>query len=221
MLCSRFLRPPADERHGRFYDATERVFDAHARGSTSAASRWVLRHRPATMVVSLADPRRDRLPLRARPEGLHSRTRTRRDLRRHRGGAGRRRSRRWCSYQQAVADDRPPGPERRRAVLDASSASNAGTGSDGEPGPHLHPPEAALASAPRIGEVIAGAARRSSPRVPGISVFMQKLPTIRIGGQLTKSQYQFTLQSPNTEELYRAAPDARGAAARSCPSCRT
>src|SRR5205823_8558741 len=29
---------------------------------------------------------------------------------------------------------------------------------------------------------------------------------IRIGGQLTKSQYQFTLQSPDTQELYHYAP---------------
>jgi HAE1 family hydrophobic/amphiphilic exporter-1 len=35
--------------------------------------------------------------------------------------------------------------------------------------------------------------------------FLQELPTIRIGGQLTKSLYQFTLQSPDTDELYRAA----------------
>ncbi|MBI5185006.1 MAG: efflux RND transporter permease subunit [Nitrospinae bacterium] len=41
--------------------------------------------------------------------------------------------------------------------------------------------------------------------VPGIQMFMQNLPAIRIGGQLTKSQYQFTMQSPDTEELYRAA----------------
>ena len=42
--------------------------------------------------------------------------------------------------------------------------------------------------------------------VPGIRAFMQNLPPIRIGGQLTKSQYQFTLQSPDTGELYRMAP---------------
>jgi HAE1 family hydrophobic/amphiphilic exporter-1 len=36
--------------------------------------------------------------------------------------------------------------------------------------------------------------------------FMQNLPPIRIGGQLTKSLYQFTLQSPDTGELYRSAP---------------
>ena len=39
--------------------------------------------------------------------------------------------------------------------------------------------------------------------VPGIQVFMQNPPPIRIGGQFTKSLYQFTLQSPDTRELYR------------------
>ncbi len=43
-------------------------------------------------------------------------------------------------------------------------------------------------------------------KVPGIQVFMQNLPPIRIGGQLTKSQYQFALQSPDTDELYANAP---------------
>lgn len=41
--------------------------------------------------------------------------------------------------------------------------------------------------------------------VPGIKVFMQNPPPIRIGGRLTKSQYQYTLQGTNTEELYLAA----------------
>jgi HAE1 family hydrophobic/amphiphilic exporter-1 len=42
--------------------------------------------------------------------------------------------------------------------------------------------------------------------VPGIRVFMQNFPPIRVGGVLTKSQYQFTLQAPDTDELYRYAP---------------
>jgi HAE1 family hydrophobic/amphiphilic exporter-1 len=48
--------------------------------------------------------------------------------------------------------------------------------------------------------------RAKVAQVPGINAFPQVLPTIRIGGQLTKSQYQFTLQSPDTRELYTAAP---------------
>jgi HAE1 family hydrophobic/amphiphilic exporter-1 len=42
--------------------------------------------------------------------------------------------------------------------------------------------------------------------VPGIQAFLQNPPPIRIGGQLTKGQYQFTLQSPDTKELYENAP---------------
>ena len=42
--------------------------------------------------------------------------------------------------------------------------------------------------------------------VPGIRAFLQNPPAIPIGGMMTKSQYQFTLQSPNTKELYKYAP---------------
>ncbi|MBN3991005.1 MAG: efflux RND transporter permease subunit [Nostoc sp. NMS2] len=42
--------------------------------------------------------------------------------------------------------------------------------------------------------------------VPGIKVFLQNPPAINVGGQQTKAQYQFTLQSPNIQELYQYAP---------------
>jgi HAE1 family hydrophobic/amphiphilic exporter-1 len=42
--------------------------------------------------------------------------------------------------------------------------------------------------------------------VPGMRVFLQNPPPIRIGGSLTKSQYQFTLQGADTKELYKSAP---------------
>ncbi|MEH2189413.1 MAG: efflux RND transporter permease subunit [Nostoc sp.] len=42
--------------------------------------------------------------------------------------------------------------------------------------------------------------------VPGIKVFLQNPPAINVGGQQTKAQYQFTLQTPNIEELYQYAP---------------
>ncbi|MGZ4818011.1 MAG: efflux RND transporter permease subunit, partial [Terriglobales bacterium] len=43
-------------------------------------------------------------------------------------------------------------------------------------------------------------------KIPGIQSFLQNPPLIRIGGQLTKSQYAYTLQSPDTKDLYEAAP---------------
>ena len=54
-------------------------------------------------------------------------------------------------------------------------------------------------------------------QVPGIRAFLQNPPPIRIGGQLTKSQYQYTLQGSDTDALYAAA---RAAAGRRCASCR-
>ncbi|MGE5819095.1 MAG: efflux RND transporter permease subunit, partial [Deltaproteobacteria bacterium] len=42
-------------------------------------------------------------------------------------------------------------------------------------------------------------------RVPGIRVSLQNPPIIRVGGRLTRSLYQFTLQSPDAQELYRSA----------------
>ena len=42
--------------------------------------------------------------------------------------------------------------------------------------------------------------------IPGLRVYVQNIPPIRIGGKVTKSEYQYTLQDADTEELYRWAP---------------
>jgi HAE1 family hydrophobic/amphiphilic exporter-1 len=52
MLCSRFLRPPSEERHGRLYAASERFFDALLR-LYERSLQSVLHHRAATMLVSI------------------------------------------------------------------------------------------------------------------------------------------------------------------------
>lgn len=41
--------------------------------------------------------------------------------------------------------------------------------------------------------------------IPGIKVSLQNPPPIRIGGQLTSAQYQYTLQSTDVDELYKWA----------------
>ncbi|MGC1890049.1 MAG: efflux RND transporter permease subunit [Stellaceae bacterium] len=42
--------------------------------------------------------------------------------------------------------------------------------------------------------------------VPGIQIFLQPLQTIRIGGRLTKTEYQYTLQDIDLDELQQWAP---------------
>ncbi len=47
-------------------------------------------------------------------------------------------------------------------------------------------------------------------KITGIRTFLQVPPPIRLGGTLTKSQYQYTLQDSDTGELYRYAPMLEG-----------
>ncbi len=47
--------------------------------------------------------------------------------------------------------------------------------------------------------------------MPGIRVYLTNPPAIRIGGFQSRSQYQYTLQDPDTDELYRVAPQFEAA----------
>jgi HAE1 family hydrophobic/amphiphilic exporter-1 len=44
-------------------------------------------------------------------------------------------------------------------------------------------------------------------KIVGIRTFLKNVPSIQIGGVSSKSQYQFTLQGQDTEELYRSAAE--------------
>jgi len=52
---------------------------------------------------------------------------------------------------------------------------------------------------------IAQSLRPKVAQVPGIQMFIQNMPAVRIGGRVSKSLYQYTLQNPDTEALYRHA----------------
>jgi HAE1 family hydrophobic/amphiphilic exporter-1 len=54
--------------------------------------------------------------------------------------------------------------------------------------------------------VVIARLRRSAGQVTGMRVFFQSIQNINIGGRLSKSEYQYTLQSSDTEALYDLAP---------------
>src|SRR5207244_10026437 len=41
--------------------------------------------------------------------------------------------------------------------------------------------------------------------VPGMRIYLQNPPLVQVGGQVTKSPYQLTLQGPDRNELYTNA----------------
>ncbi len=57
--------------------------------------------------------------------------------------------------------------------------------------------------------VVMARLRQKATEVPGMQAFFQSVQNLNIGGRLSKSQYQYTLQSGDTESLYRVAPEMR------------
>ena len=51
--------------------------------------------------------------------------------------------------------------------------------------------------------------RREASVVPGIQIFFRPIQNINLSGRLTKSEWQYTLQSNDTDALYRVAPELR------------
>jgi HAE1 family hydrophobic/amphiphilic exporter-1 len=200
MLCSRFLLPPSAERHGRFYAVTEHLFDG-LRRLYERSLQWVLRHRAGTMAVSLIIlvatgylfvrvpkgfiPDEDQGAIFAITEAAQGVS-----------------FEAMSKYQQAVADivRKDPSVQVLFSTVVGTNASYGSTVNQGRLFLHLKK----HSERPSIQAII----DRLRPKVgviPGLRVYMQQMPTIRIGGQLTKSLYQFTLESPNTQELYSNA----------------
>ncbi|MBB5050176.1 HAE1 family hydrophobic/amphiphilic exporter-1 [Afipia massiliensis] len=58
-------------------------------------------------------------------------------------------------------------------------------------------------------QVVVARFRQTALQVPGLQAFFQSIQNLNIGGRASKSQYQYTLQSGDTESLYRVAPEMR------------
>jgi HAE1 family hydrophobic/amphiphilic exporter-1 len=63
-------------------------------------------------------------------------------------------------------------------------------------------------------DVVIGRLRRATRQVTGMAVFFQMIQNINIGGRINKSQYQYTLQSSDSDELYTIAPQLKDKIAR-------
>jgi len=199
MLCSRFLRPPREQHHGRLYRLSEQGFDAML-GLYVRTLKPVLRHRLATMLVLLALVAGTGYLFTVIPGGFLPSEDT--------GSVFM-----FTEAQQGISFESMKAHQKELAkiVMDSPYVDNlfSSVGASG-PNATLNTGRIFMRLKPRrtrphVDEVI----QRLRPKlavVPGLRAFMQNLPPIRIGGQLTKSLYQFTLQSPDTGELYKYAP---------------
>ncbi len=199
MLCSRFLRPASSEKHGKLYIVLEHFFNSML-SAYQRSLKFVLRHKLATMIITLITLIITIYMFAVIPKGFLPSEDTGQIFA-------------FTEAQQGISFDSMVKHQKELAsVVKQDPNVDSFMSSVGAGGPsvasnsgrifiRLKPRSERELSADEIIQEL----RKKVSKVIGINMYMQNLPPIRIGGQLTKSQYQFTLQSPDTEELYKYA----------------
>jgi len=199
MLCSRMLVDERKKKHGRFYAFSERAFNALLSGYRDTLA-WVLRHQRLTLAaffaitvatgVLFSTMSKGFLP--ADDQGLILVfTEAAQDVS----------FTAMANMQRQVAEIVKENPYVQGAM------SSVGAGG---PSASLNVGRIFVALKPRnqrpSADVVIQQLRGPLARVTGIKAYVQNIPAIRIGGQVTKSSYQYTLQGTDTDELYQWAP---------------
>jgi len=204
MLCSRFIRPAAAVRHGRLYLLMERFFDG-MRHTYELTLKLVLKHRLTILMVTIVLTVVTGFLFTKIPMGFLPSEDTGQIFAFTEAAQGIS-FEDMVKHQQALAAIVAEDPNIA-AFMSAVGASGLSVANNtGRMFMRLKPRSERTLSADEIIQEL----RPKVLQVPGIMMFMQNLPSIRIGGTLTKSQYQFTLQSPDTGELYRSAMELEG-----------
>ncbi len=201
MLCSRFLKPrrAGGESHGLLYRWSEGMFN----GMVSLYERTLrsaMRHRVVTVVVAAAMVVLTVLVARQLPTGFIPTDDTGQMYIATEGAQDVSFSE-MVKHQQAVAKvvSEHPAIEAFMSSIGAGGMSSS-TGNQGRMFIRLKPRD----QRPPAAEVVQDMRQRLAG-IPGIKTYPQILPPLRIGGSLTKAQYQFTLFGTDLKELYVAA----------------
>jgi len=199
MLCSRFLHPPSSERHGHTYEVTERgfdwIFEFYRR-----SLEWVLRHRRLTMAVLLITVLGTCWGFYRIPKGFLPSEDASQLVIFTRAAQGISFDA-MVAHQQALRRILIGDPQVLTFFCGVGGSGPTGTLNSGICFAHLVPRSQRTVSVDGLIESWRG----KLSAIPGLLVFMQNPPPIRIGARFTESQYQLTLQSPNTQQLYKYA----------------
>jgi HAE1 family hydrophobic/amphiphilic exporter-1 len=198
MMCSRFLKGGDQVRRGWFYDRAEAAW-AWTVGFYGRSLDWVLHHRRATMAGSAGILAATVALFVIVPKGFIPNQDT--------GSVnGSIEAAEGTSWDQMVEHmHRVSDVVRQDPNVQGVRVSGGGGG--GPFGGGLTRAQLSVYLKPRherslnADEVIR-ALQPSLAQVPGVRVFLTNPPAIRIGGRGSQSQYQFTLQSADLEELY-------------------
>jgi len=210
MLCSLFLKKPHGHGHrSRFDRVTEQGFDRMLT-FYDRTLQVVLKHRPETMVAFLVVLVLTAVLFVLVPKGFIPEQDTDQIAVTTEAAQGTSYAK-LVEYQGRIAEiiRQDPNVEGLVSTVGGSAAATLGGPNLGQIVVHLKPrgdrKELATDIIQKLRPQLAG--------VPGIDVYLQNPPTVRIGGQVSKSLYQYSMQSPDREELYQTARNLRKAIA--------
>ncbi|OGP57186.1 MAG: acriflavine resistance protein B [Deltaproteobacteria bacterium RBG_13_49_15] len=199
MLCSRMLKPVGEQHHGRLYQASERVYQRMI-NVYDRSLKVVLKHRFITLLVAVL-----LLPLtlylfRIAPKDFIP-SQDIDQLFGYTEAAEGTSYDAMVEHQQKVAAIVSHDPAVEHVMSSVGAGGFRLTSNAGSVMLKLKPKEERSETASEVLQRL----RPQLATVPGIRVFLQNPPAIRIGGQVTKSLYQYTMQGSDVHELYHWA----------------
>jgi hydrophobe/amphiphile efflux-1 (HAE1) family protein len=198
MMCSRLLRP-AGQAHGRLYTSSERAFNALLRGYEHALD-WVLDHRRFVQALMVATIGLTVFLFIILPKGLFPQQ----DLGQLIGStqAPQDVSFKTMRERQLAVNAIVQADPDVANVVSFIGSGNGSTGNTGTVFVDLKPMPPRTTSADQI-------IARLRPKLGksiGISLLMQAVQDVRVGGRSSRTQYQYTLQDADLDELRDWAP---------------
>jgi len=196
MMCAKFLKPAKDVTHGRFYMASERLFEWSVT-AYAAGLRWVLRHQPFMLAVTGATICLSVFLYIVIPKGFFPQQDT---------GlmAGNILGSQDTSF--AVLQDKMK--EYTDIVMrdPAVKATSANTGGGAENTGRMQIELKPISERDVTVDQVIARLRRKLAAVPGATLFLRAYQDITVGGRVSSSQYQYTLSSENLSDLLAWAP---------------
>jgi HAE1 family hydrophobic/amphiphilic exporter-1 len=199
MMASRFVKHSGEIRHGRAFNSSEKVFRA-ALAFYGKSLGFVLRHRRPTLWISLAILVATFYLFAAIPKGFIP-SEDRGQLLGSTEAAEGISYRSMFAHQQALTELIRQDPRVDSLMSSAGMGPGGGAGNTGFMVIRLVPRSQRDLDADQMVQVL----RAKASQVPGVRIYLQNMPIIFIGGRLSKSLYQYTLQGPDTDQLYAAA----------------
>ncbi len=199
MMCARFLKSEHEIRHGRLYLLFERGFDGLL-GLYRGGLDFVLRHQLPALLVFLATLVATVVLYIAIPKGFFPQQDT--GLITGLSEAAQNVSfPEMARLQQALAEIVATDPDVA-SFADSIGSTGGGTLNNGRFFINLKPRDQRTSSADQVINRL----RRELAKVEGASLFLQAAQDITVGGRISRTQYQYTLQDANLDELNQWAP---------------